>query len=72
MKTTPSTEPQAPAPVHAVSGAWTPLQTALFRNLWIATIRVSVSDRAIRQRAKQFLAEGESTRSQHWLADREA
>ncbi|HWZ70455.1 MAG TPA: MFS transporter [Casimicrobiaceae bacterium] len=38
MKTTPSTEQQAAASVRAVSGAWTPLQTALFRNLWIATI----------------------------------
>jgi len=38
MKTGPSTEVQPPAPVHAVSGAWIPLQTALFRNLWIATI----------------------------------
>src|SRR5438046_7764348 len=38
MKTGPSTEVQPPAPVHAVSGAWIPLQTALFRSLWIATI----------------------------------
>ena len=34
--------------------------------------RASVSDREIRQRAKQFMVEGESTRSQHWLADRES
>ena len=34
--------------------------------------RVSVADRAIQQRAKQFLVEGESTRSSHWLADRES
>ena len=34
--------------------------------------RASVADAAIRQRAKQFMVEGESTRSQHWLADREA
>ena len=33
--------------------------------------RVSVADREIQQRAKQFLAKGESTKSQHWLADRE-
>jgi MFS family permease len=33
--------------------------------------RVSVADRAIQQRAKQFLVEGESTKSSHWLADRE-
>jgi MFS family permease len=38
MKTTPSTEQQAAASVRAVSGPWAPLQTALFRNLWIATI----------------------------------
>jgi MFS family permease len=34
--------------------------------------RASVADAAIRQRAKQFMVEGESTKSQHWLADREA
>ena len=34
--------------------------------------RASVSDREIRQRAKQFMVEGESTISQHWLADRES
>jgi MFS family permease len=34
--------------------------------------RVSVADRAIQQRAKQFLVEGESTKSSHWLADRES
>jgi len=33
--------------------------------------RVSVADRAIQQQAKQFLAEGETTRSSHWLADRD-
>jgi len=38
MKTTPSTGPGAPANARPVSGPWTPLQTALFRNLWIATI----------------------------------
>ena len=32
--------------------------------------RASVADREILKRAKEFLAEGESTRSQHWLADR--
>jgi hypothetical protein len=34
--------------------------------------RVSVADREIQRRAKQFLAEGESTKSSHWLADRES
>jgi MFS family permease len=34
--------------------------------------RASVADAAIRQRAKQFMVEGESTKSSHWLADREA
>ena len=34
--------------------------------------RASISDREILQRAKVFLAEGETTRSSHWLADREA
>ncbi|HEY2970162.1 MAG TPA: MFS transporter [Casimicrobiaceae bacterium] len=34
--------------------------------------RVSVADREIQQRAKQFLVEGKSTKSSHWLADREA
>jgi MFS family permease len=38
MKTTPSTGPGAPANARPVSDPWTPLQTALFRNLWIATI----------------------------------
>jgi MFS family permease len=38
MKTAPPPEPAAPASVRPASGAWTPLQTALFRNLWIATI----------------------------------
>ena len=34
--------------------------------------RASVADRETLQRAKQFLVEGESTQSSHWLADREA
>jgi predicted MFS family arabinose efflux permease/quinol monooxygenase YgiN len=34
--------------------------------------RVSVADREIQRRAKQFLVEGESTQSRHWLADRES
>ena len=34
--------------------------------------RVSVADREIQRRAKQYLAEGESTKSSHWLADRES
>jgi len=38
MKTPTSAGPGAPASVRPASGAWTPLQTALFRNLWIATI----------------------------------
>src|SRR5258708_29800379 len=38
MKTTPPAEAGAPASIRPSSGAWTPLQTALFRNLWIATI----------------------------------
>jgi MFS family permease len=33
--------------------------------------RVSVADRAIQQHAKQFMVEGASTKSSHWLADRE-
>jgi MFS family permease len=33
--------------------------------------RASVADREIQRRAKQYLAEGESTKSSHWLADRE-
>jgi MFS family permease len=33
--------------------------------------RASISDRQILQVAKQFMVEGESTRSQHWLGDRE-
>jgi predicted MFS family arabinose efflux permease/quinol monooxygenase YgiN len=32
--------------------------------------RVSVADREVQRRANQFLIEGESTRSSHWLADR--
>ena len=34
--------------------------------------RASVADREIQRRAKQYLAEGESTKSSHWLADRES
>jgi quinol monooxygenase YgiN len=34
--------------------------------------RVSVADREIQRRAKRYMVEGESTKSQHWLADREA
>jgi MFS family permease len=34
--------------------------------------RASVADREIQRRAKQFLAEGESTKTAHWLADRES
>ena len=34
--------------------------------------RASVADREIQKRAKQFLVPGESTKSQHWLADRES
>ena len=34
--------------------------------------RVSVADRELQRRAKQYLAEGESTKSSHWLADRES
>ena len=33
--------------------------------------RVSVADREIQQQAKQYMVKGTSTRSQHWLADRE-
>jgi MFS family permease len=33
--------------------------------------RVSIADREIQQHAKQYMVEGESTKSQHWLADRE-
>jgi MFS family permease len=33
--------------------------------------RVSVADREIQQRAKQYMVAGEVTKSQHWLADRE-
>jgi len=33
--------------------------------------RVSVADRAIQARAKQYLQEGETTHSSHWLADPE-
>src|SRR2546430_5346395 len=36
MKTVPPSG--TPASIRPPSGAWTPLQTALFRNLWIATI----------------------------------
>src|ERR1700682_4914869 len=38
MKPASSTETHAAAPVRAVPGPWAPLQTALFRSLWIATI----------------------------------
>src|SRR6266581_2700219 len=38
MKTTTPAAAGAPASIRPSSGAWTPLQTALFRNLWIATI----------------------------------
>ena len=34
--------------------------------------RASVADREIQRRAKQFLVEGETTKSSHWLADRES
>ena len=34
--------------------------------------RASVADREIQRRAKQYLVEGESTKSSHWLADRES
>jgi MFS family permease len=34
--------------------------------------RASVADREIQRRAKRYLAEGESTKSTHWLADRES
>ena len=34
--------------------------------------RVSVSDREIQRRAKQYLVQGATTRSSHWLADRES
>jgi len=30
--------------------------------------RVSVSDREIQRRAKQYLVEGETTHTQHWLS----
>jgi len=33
--------------------------------------RVSVADREIQRRAKQYMVEGTTTRSQHWLSDRE-
>jgi len=33
--------------------------------------RVSVADREIQRLAKQYMVEGTTTRSQHWLADRE-
>jgi len=33
--------------------------------------RASVADRNVLNRAKAFLAEGESTKSTHWLGDRE-
>jgi type II secretory pathway component PulM len=31
--------------------------------------RVSVADREIQRRAKQYMVEGESTTSSHWLAE---
>jgi quinol monooxygenase YgiN len=34
--------------------------------------RASVADREIQRRAKRYLAEGEPTKSTHWLADRES
>jgi quinol monooxygenase YgiN len=34
--------------------------------------RVSVSDREIQRRAKQYLVQGATTASSHWLADRES
>jgi len=34
--------------------------------------RVSIADREIQRRAKQFLVEGTTTQSSHWLADRES
>ena len=34
--------------------------------------RASVADRDVLNRAKVFLAEGETTRSSHWLGDRES
>jgi quinol monooxygenase YgiN len=34
--------------------------------------RASVADREILNHAKRYLAEGESTKSTHWLADRES
>jgi hypothetical protein len=33
---------------------------------------MTVADREILRRAKQYLAEGATTRSSHWLADRES
>jgi hypothetical protein len=33
--------------------------------------RVSVADREVQRRAKQYLAEGESTRTSHWFGERE-
>src|SRR6516162_1266432 len=35
---TPQTEPAGRATPRAAPSAWSPLQSALFRNLWIATI----------------------------------
>ena len=34
--------------------------------------RASVADREIQRSAKQYLVEGETTKSSHWLADRES
>jgi MFS family permease len=38
LKTSPSAPFQAPAPPRTEQSAWSPLQNALFRSLWIATI----------------------------------
>jgi MFS family permease len=38
MKPSPSDSPSAAVPGRVASSAWSPLQNALFRNLWIATI----------------------------------
>jgi hypothetical protein len=58
-------------PLPVSPSAWSPLQNGLFLSLWIATIVSNVADREIQQRAKRYLVEGASTKSQHWLADRE-
>jgi MFS family permease len=38
LKTSPSAPSQVPAPPRTEQSAWSPLQNALFRSLWIATI----------------------------------